>query len=33
MKPNTNTDEERLKALVGTENPFRVPEGYFQSFQ
>ena len=33
MKPKSMSDEEKLKALVGTENPFRVPEGYFESFQ
>lgn len=32
MKPKTDIDEEKLKALLGKENPFRVPEGYFQSF-
>lgn len=32
MKPKTDIDEEKLKALLGKDNPFRVPEGYFQSF-
>lgn len=27
------SDESKLKDKVGTENPFRVPEGYFASFQ
>ena len=34
MKPFHNmTDEDKLKDKVGTGNPFRVPEGYFESFQ
>lgn len=27
------SDESKLKDKVGTENPFRVPEGYFAAFQ
>ena len=27
------SDESKIKEKVGTENPFRVPEGYFESFQ
>ena len=27
------TDEEKLINKVGKENPFKVPEGYFESFQ
>lgn len=27
------SDESKLKDKVGTENPFRVPEGYFDAFQ
>lgn len=27
------SDENKLKAIVGKENPFSVPEGYFEAFQ
>jgi hypothetical protein len=27
------SDESKIKDKVGNENPFRVPEGYFESFQ
>jgi len=27
------SDEEIIKAKIGTENPFKVPEGYFETFQ
>ena len=26
-------DEDKLKTKIGTENPFLVPEGYFEAFQ
>lgn len=25
-------EEDKLQKMIGTENPFRVPEGYFESF-
>ena len=27
------TDEEKLKGIIGKENPFKVPDGYFEDFQ
>lgn len=27
------TDEEKIRKIIGTENPFKVPEGYFEDFQ
>ena len=27
------SDEEKIRLKIGTENPFKVPEGYFEDFQ
>ena len=27
------SDEEKIRSKIGTENPFKVPEGYFEDFQ
>lgn len=27
------TDEEKIKGIIGKENPFKVPDGYFEDFQ
>lgn len=27
------SDEEKIRSKIGTENPFKVPDGYFEDFQ